>query len=153
MTKTEVFGVVCCLFFCLSVTGHAQSSQIVDEILEEEAISYGQAAYLVLTAAGIVQDTVSPEQALIQPVVPSWKLETKSAADPVRLGEYCFMMMKTFELQGGLLYRIFPGPRYASRELAYNGYIKGSRDPGRHVPGEEALRLLAHVLERKEESE
>jgi hypothetical protein len=145
--------VVCfVLFVALSAQIQAQSNQILDEVLQAEATSYGDAAYLVLVAAGIVPEETGPEEALRQPVVSSWKIEEKTSGDPVSLGEYSFMLMKTFELKGGLLYRIFPGPRYASRELAYRRIILGSKDPRRHVPGEEALRLLAQVIEWKEEA-
>lgn len=153
MKKCTVLTVIfVVLFVALSAQIPAQSNQIVDEVLQAEAISYGYAAYLVLVAAQIVPEDTSPEEALRQSVVSSWKMEGKTSSDPVNLGEYSFMLMKTFELKGGLLYRIFPGPRYASRELAYRRIILGSKNPRRHVPGEEALRLLAQVIEWKEEA-
>jgi hypothetical protein len=153
MKKGAVLSVVCSvLFVALSAQIQAQSNQIVDEVLQAEAISYGNAAYLVLVAAQMAPEEISPEEALRQPVVSSWRMEEKTSGDPVTLGEYSFMLLKTFELKGGLLYRIFPGPRYASRELAYRRIILGSKDPRRHVPGEEALRLLAQVIEWKEKA-
>jgi len=153
MKKSTVLSVVCFSLIGLCTHIQAQSNQIVDEVLQAKALSYGQAAYLVLVAAQMLPEATSPEEALRQSVVSSWGIEEKTAADPVSIGEYSFMMMKTFELQGGLLYRIFPGPRYASRELVYRGFILERKDPGRYVPGEEALRLLAHVIEWKEESQ
>jgi hypothetical protein len=63
----------------------------------------------------------------------------------IRLGELCFLIMKAFEFEGSFLYTLFPGPRYAFRELDYLKLIPGRGDPARKVSGEELLRILGKV--------
>ncbi len=51
-------------------------------------------------------------------------------------------------LRGGILYSLFPGPRYACRELGYMKVIARDVLTGRSVSGEEAVRMLGKVMER-----
>ncbi|MDR1277332.1 MAG: hypothetical protein LBK02_01120 [Treponema sp.] len=54
--------------------------------------------------------------------------------------------MKSFGLKGGILYTLFPGPRYACRELAYLRIIQGGGDPGTHLQGGQFLQILGNTL-------
>jgi hypothetical protein len=67
---------------------------------------------------------------------------------PITLGELACLIMKTQGMGGGILYTLFPGPRYAARELAYLRLVRGNTHPSRTVTGEEVMRILAAVLER-----
>jgi hypothetical protein len=58
--------------------------------------------------------------------------------------------MQAFEIKGGVMYRIFPGPRYAGRELSYLGLIRGNGSPTRTFDGDEAIGILGRLLEWKE---
>jgi outer membrane protein OmpA-like peptidoglycan-associated protein len=50
--------------------------------------------------------------------------------------------MRAFGIRGSFLYALFPGPRYAFRELDYLRLLPGRRDPALWVSGEELLRML-----------
>jgi hypothetical protein len=128
----------------------AQSNTILDQVLENPRLSYGQAAYLVLTAAQKLPDSASPMQAAEALGAQGWKVRPRGADDPVTLGEYSFLLMQAFSLKGGLFYRLFPGPRYAARELAYRRLIRGDGSPYRMLNGEEALGVLQRLLDWKE---
>jgi hypothetical protein len=127
----------------------AQSNAILDQILENPRLNYGQAAYLVLTASGKLPESVAPAAAADALEGLGWRIEARAAEDPVSLGEYSWLLMRALELKGGVFYHLFPGPRYAARELAYRRLIQGKAHPGRPVGGEEAVRLLAGALELK----
>lgn len=129
----------------------AQSNDIIDALLAEEQASYGKAAYLALTASGLITEEQSPEQALEVLKDQGWKLDILGAAEPIKLGEYSFILMKVFHIEGGVMYSIIPGPRYAGRELSYLGMIPGSPSPYRTISGEEAVRILGNILEWQEE--
>jgi hypothetical protein len=60
------------------------------------------------------------------------------------------MLTRAFKIDGGIMYRVLPGPRYATRELAYLGIITGPAKPGLSLSGERALRILERVLNSKE---
>ena len=127
----------------------AQSNAILDQVLENPRLSYGQAAYLVLTAAGKLAENASTADAARALADQGWKVPARPAEEPVSLGEFSFLVMQAFELKGGLFYRLFPGPRDAVREMAFRRLFTGNAYPGRAVSGEEAVRLLGGALELK----
>jgi hypothetical protein len=133
----------------------AQSNEFMDLLLDTPQASLGQAAYLLLTARGVVAEEASPEQAVEALATQGWKTPARQAGEPVTLGEYCFLLMQAYEVKGGLMYRIVPGPRYAARELAYRKLIRGrgKGSPNRTVSGEEALAILRGLLEQLEGKE
>lgn len=129
----------------------AQSNEVIDALLEEETTSFGQAAYLVLTASARISDDTTPAEAAAEIVGQGWTVPARTAEEPLTLGEYSFLLMQAFELKGGIMYRIIPGPRYAGRELAYLRFIKGNTSPYRTFSGEEAIGILGRLMEWKEE--
>jgi len=129
----------------------AQSNEVIDALLEEETTSFGQAAYLVLTASARISDDTTPAEAAAEIVGQGWTVPERTAEEPLTLGEYSFLLMQAFELKGGIMYRIIPGPRYAGRELAYLQFIKGNTSPYRTFSGEEAIGILGRLMEWKEE--
>lgn len=128
----------------------AQSNQLLDQVLESPRLSFGQAAYLVLTAVQKIPDAATTAEAAESLGEQGWKVRTGGADDPVTLGEYCYLLMQAFDVKGGLFYRMFPGPRYAARELAYRRFLRGDGSPYRWLPGEEALGILQRLLDWKE---
>jgi hypothetical protein len=55
--------------------------------------------------------------------------------------------MRAFSIRGSSLYTLFPGPRYAYRQLDYLGLLPGLRDPALNVSGERLLQILGRVLD------
>ena len=128
-----------------------QSNELLDILFEEPATTLGQAAYLVLTASGRIPDDSSPEDAAAALGDQGWDVPERSADEPLTVGEYSYLLIQAFELKGGVMYRILPGPRYAGRELAYLELIKGDTSPYRTFSGEEAIGILGRLMEWKEE--
>jgi hypothetical protein len=128
-----------------------QSNELLDELFEEPATTLEQAAYLILTAAARIPDDSSPADAAAALAGQGWTVPERSADEPLTLGEYSYLLMQAFALKGGLMYRIFPGPRYAGRELAYLQLVKGDTSPYRTFSGEEAIGILGRLMEWKEE--
>jgi hypothetical protein len=54
--------------------------------------------------------------------------------------------MRSFDLKGGILYTLFPGPRYANREMVYLRLVQGRTDPQRFVDGGTFLQILGRTL-------
>ena len=54
--------------------------------------------------------------------------------------------MEIFNMKGGIMYTLFPSPRYASRELGFKGYIKSDYGAYRTVSGREAIQILGRIL-------
>ena len=127
----------------------AQSNLEIDRLLEQPRASFGAAAYLVLTASGALVQESTEQQALEALREKGWKLTVRQADEPISLGEYCFLLMKAFEVKGGLMYRLFPGPRYAVRELAYLRLLHGKAHSARYPSGQEVVQVLSGFLEQK----
>jgi hypothetical protein len=149
MAKKLTLMMAVALLACAAQVG-AQSNELLDALLEEQTTSFGQASYLVLTAAGRLSEGASPAEAALVVTAQGWKVPQKGADEPLTLGEYSFLLMQAFQMKGGLMYRIFPGPRYAGRELAYLRLIRGDTSPYRLLRGEEAIGILGRLLAWKE---
>lgn len=136
------------LFFGMVVGGgaYAQSNQIIDAVLEEENLSYGHAAYLVLVAGERLSETASINEAASELEDLGWGIPGRAVSAAVDFGEYSYFLMESLGLKGGLMYRIAPGPRYATRDVAALGIAEGYALTGMGISGERALRMLGRAL-------
>ncbi len=128
----------------------AQTGTFMDRFLEQEKAPYGASAYLVLLGAGRLNENDTVERALALLREQGWAIEGKAADDPLTLGEFSLVVMRSFDIPGGLMYHVAPGPRYATRELAYRQIIQGRARPGSSLTGERAARILGRVLDIRE---
>jgi hypothetical protein len=137
---------------CMAIAGllAAQTAEELDRILNTQVITSSQAAYFVLAAADILPNDTN---ALAFAKDNRWLSAGKEAESPIRLGEVAYLIMRSFNLKGGILYTLFPGPRYACRELVALQFIQGKTDPGARISGTEFLQLLGRVLTYTETAE
>jgi len=137
------------VFVLFAASLNAQSNQVVDRLLDQKVASFGDAAYMILSAAGTVPQDASPADAVAAVASAKLLAGSHSETQPITLGELCYLIMETQKMKGGLLYMIFPGPRYAAREFAYLRLVRGNAHPGRTVTGEEVIRILGDALDLK----
>jgi hypothetical protein len=128
---------------------YAQSNGQVDALLMQSAARTDSVAYMVFVANGSLQEDATPAQALDLLVSKGWLGKINDGATPIHLDSYCFLVMKSLDLKGGLMYSLFPSPRYAYRELAAKGLVNTSGGPMRSMPGDEALKVLRQAMELK----
>lgn len=148
MMKKRRWMMVCAVLMgTLVVTGAAaQSNERIDELLGQNPATRGHAAYLVLTASGALPESTSV-QAAHQAAVDNGYLPSGSApGDPVTFGQLSFLLMEAFGEPGGVMYRAFPGPRYASREVVYRRWARLRRPPGQIIDGDVAVRVVSVYL-------
>jgi hypothetical protein len=129
----------------------AQSNDFLDALLAEERAGYGNTVHLTLMAVNLVREDSGTRSALGVLAEQGWGIEVREYEEPIRLGEFAYLLMKAFDLSGGLMYRLFPGPRYAVRELFYLELMHGSANPFRFVTGEEVVRVVGGILRWREE--
>ena len=127
-----------------------QSNHIIDQLLQEEKATHGKAAYLVFTAAGMMQEEGTADELEREAMkeLEEAGLNPRGAGsdDPISLGGYSYLIMRAFSLRGGLFYSFFPSPRYASRELGFKGYIRGDSGAYRSLTGREAIAIIGRVV-------
>ena len=139
----------------VSTAAWSQSNEIIDSLLAQERASLGPTAYLVLSAAELLDQGATVEQAFAELQSKPWGFAKSSIDDEVELGAFAALVMKAFSMRGGIMYTILPGKRYAARELAWRGFVQGNTAPGRTLSGRDVTHILGKVLEslgqRKEE--
>jgi hypothetical protein len=126
-----------------------QSNEFLDRLLASDSITVGQAAYLVLVASDNLGDDADEARAFELLENFGWAPKGAVADSPIKTKDYSFMLMKAFGLEGGLMYALFPGPRYAYRQLSSSLVIQGRSDPGMMVGGANAIRMLGRVFDVK----
>ena len=139
---------ICISFFSLitCIYALAQSNDRIDELLQQNQARLDSAAYIILAAGGIIQETDSPDTAL-EKAVSLGLVKAGTAPDaPVMVDEMSFMLMKSLSLKGGVMYGFFPGKRYAYRELVFRKAVNDAGGPARPVSGEEVMRTLGNLM-------
>ena len=150
MQKNNVFLIFTALIFLISaVCVSAQSSDIVDDLLDQGTAKFGESVYMITVGSGVVDESASIETAMKTAAEKHWIKSRDDAKDDISLGEVAFITMKALKMHGGLMYLIFPSPRYAVRELAYLGIIQGEAHPGNPLSGEDVMDILSKAIALK----
>ena len=139
------------LVFCLLLTAWttslwAQSNSVMDTLLSQKRAAFGDAVYMVMAAVHRVPYSATVGAAIEALKAANWGVKLENENTPITLGEYSFLLMRAFQMQGGIMYHLFPGPRYAARELAYLKLIYGDASPYRTISGNEVIQILGNVM-------
>lgn len=130
----------------------AQSNDTIDAILAEQPATVGSAAYIALSAAGLISDDASAQRAVSAAKDTGWLPEDADAGSPVTFGRFAYLLMEATGVDGGLMYRILPGPRYAAREFVYRNWSPERRAPGDTISGRFLVGIAGIFLEATEGS-
>ena len=145
----KTFFKSCLLVMCLLAVPAFLSAQStaaeIEMLLGTRAVTYAQAARFVLEAAD-ARITNNPEEAFNYAVQQNWLPKNAASGDLAKLDKISLLLMRSFDIRGGLFYSITKGiplgSRYAYRELVYSSIIQGRHDPDMLVSGE---RLIFYV--------
>jgi hypothetical protein len=127
-------------------TIHAQTAAELDEILTTAELSNAQAARFTLAAADIVLENPSHLTAFEKAMDRQWFARDAKPETPITYAELSQLLLKAFSLNGGVMYALLPGPRYAYRTLSYYKLLTDEADPGLRVTGVNFLQILGQVL-------
>ena len=119
-----------------SQAGSTSTATDLDNVLEKSELSYAEAVRFVL----------AEEDGFERAIASGWLPKGTKPDGAIKLGELSFLLMKTFDMKGGFMYAILPGPRYAYREMVSRSLIQGAADPAMKVSGERFLTILGNVL-------
>jgi hypothetical protein len=151
MQKNKVFLTFTLVLLLVAAAGiTAQSPEIMDNLLESDAATFGESAYMIAVGSGIAEDDVSIPEAVKLIEQKGWSKSGREADSLVTLGEFSFMVMEALELEGGIMYSLFPSPRYAVRELAFKGFVTSEPHPGNLVGGDDVLSILSLAVSSRE---
>jgi hypothetical protein len=127
-----------------------QTAKALDTVLERERISNGEAAWLVLAAAGRLGENASATEAFAYAQSHKWLPQKAEAGAVARLDGLSLLIMQSFGIKGGLMYTFFPSGRYAYRAMVRRSILQGFADPALPVSGEQFLFIISRVLAYKE---
>jgi hypothetical protein len=117
----------------------------METLLSAKTITYAQASRFVLQAANALT-TDNGEEAFNYAVQQNW-LPQKAVSDaPARLNNISLLLMRSFNVKGGIMYSITKSPNYAYRELVYLNIIQNRSDPSMFVSGEQLLYYVNKIL-------
>jgi hypothetical protein len=141
-TAAAILAAVFSLFTVAALQG--QTAEI-DSILNEDSVNWEQAARFVIPASGRLLANTNEAEAYTFAET-RFKLPAKIQADSqITLAGLCYLLMKTFNIKGGLMFKIAPSPRYAYREFVKRGIVQGRRDPMEKVSGNDMLSLISRT--------
>ncbi len=124
----------------------AQSADRIDELLAQESAQTGSAAYLILAAAQLIDESATPTQAVEYAIAEGMLPPDTGLDEAVTFGRFSYLLTRSFDIPGGVMYRLLPGPRYAAREVVFQGWSRRRRDTGELLDGETVTRILSVYL-------
>ena len=126
----------------------AQTAAEMDDMLQTDTVSAARAARFVLGTAGLLPPELSgqaAESAAYDMAASNGWIKT-NAEQNVTLKDTAFLIMRAFNLKGGVMYSLFKNPRYAYREMVYRKLIQGKTDQSMKVSGQKLLQILDRTL-------
>ncbi len=124
----------------------SQSAEQLDTFFSQDNVSREAAAYAVSRSAGLIgadEDLPDAIAALSDMGLDPDRFEPWESA--IRMDEYSYLLMLAYDLNGGFMYSLFPGPRYAIRELRHEIVLSDTEDPSQLLPPHRAVRILERV--------
>jgi len=145
MSFTAKNAILCLIFICFGA-GIAAASQAneLETVLAASAITFEQAARFVLASSGTEAST--PQAAFNLAKEKNWLPDEASPQDAIKMADLSFLITSAFGIEGGFMYRFFPGPRYAYRAMISRSLIQGSADPAMTISGQRFLQILGNTV-------
>ncbi|MDR3020352.1 MAG: hypothetical protein LBU66_05560 [Treponema sp.] len=145
---------LCVVFlFCFitPVLSAGSTAEEIEILLGTNAVTYAQAARFVLEASDVFI-TGDQDEAFRFAMEKNWLPKNAQSGKPARLDAVCLLLMRSFDMRGGMFYSIFKNSRYAYREMVYKNLIHGRIDPAMNVTGERLLFFTGSVLTYNEKN-
>ena len=146
----KCLAVLVLLFISLQPLVAQTAADEIETLLGTAVVNYAQASRFVLEAADLAA-IANPNEAFDYAAERKWLPKEATAQTEACFNGISLLLMRSFEIKGGLLYSLFKNPHYAYRELIYKDIIQGRSDPLMAVSGSELLFLVSRVLSIKEE--
>ena len=143
MVMYKLAGFLLLLLFSMPLS--AQTADKLETLLEKPVISWPDAAIFVLEASERAEIS-DPAEAFNFVMEQKWLPKKAQMGDNARLNGLALLLMRAFDIKGGIMYSIAKSPHFAYRELVYREIIQGKTDPGMAVSGDDFLFILSRVL-------
>jgi hypothetical protein len=149
--KFKFFTVLLLFFICTGLSAQS-TAQEMENLLAANEITYAQAARFILAAADVFV-TTNQEEAFWYAAVRNWLPLNVSPNDTARLDAISLLLMRSFNIEGGIMFSITKNAHHAYRELIYRDIIQGNADPFMRISGEQLLFYTGRILAERERQE
>ena len=136
----------------LSAPLQAQTAARLEALLNQPELSWSEAAAFVLEASE-TEGYSNGADAFSHALEQKWLPKKALSEGPVHLNGIALLLMRSFDLKGGIFYSLFKNPHHAYRELVYKQVIRGETDPDMIVSGSELLLMISRLLTMEEAKE
>lgn len=144
MKKKILMISVLLLLFAAVVS--AQSADAFTEMIEAEQTTVGDLGYFLAVYLDVVPESASASEATAALQGEGVVAAGVEAADPLTYKLFAGMLMRTWDVKGGLMYSLTGADRYALRDLQAMGFIPSAADPMAVVSGYQALATLNNCM-------
>lgn len=128
------------LFLVVSV--HAQSADVITDILETDKVTFGQVCYISAVEQGLIDEKDDYNKAVEALVANELIPEYVDSSIQIPLGDAIFIVAHIWEIKGGLMYRLTKGsPRYCFKQFKSDGIIKQNAEPEDIISGPDLLNI------------
>jgi hypothetical protein len=101
---------------------------------------------VLLQIAGFLDDNATLNDAELFLENTKWGSNVLKDGEYISVGGFSLMVMSIYEdLPRGLMYRLMPSRRYATKDLVYNGYILGSPYPNEKITSFDVIFTLSSL--------
>jgi hypothetical protein len=135
-----------CLLIAAPCLLFGQTADRIERLLEQGRVSYRDASLLVLEASGHLDPDkqTGADDAFSFAVESGWLPKGAQAQDAARLDGLSLLVIRAFDINGGVFFSLFKNEHYAYRAAVYRGIVQGRSDPQMSVSGE----LLLYTVNR-----
>lgn len=125
-----------------------QSNQVLDQFLAAPNADFDLTVYLVFSGAKLIPDDLPPQVAFEALKQKKWGyLSEEMRGKPVTMGDFAYLVMKSFNMQGGVMYSLLPSPWYATREFNFKRFMPSPKKANENLTPYEVVQALAAVLD------
>lgn len=129
---------------------YSQSNDDIDAFIKKERADFGTAAFFALTASGKMvleeeTDYADIEEAMEYIKTKKWFSKMPASDSYISAGDASLLMLRAFDINGGIMYKITKDPRYALREMQYRSFLSKNLSNKSDISGGDFLTALSNV--------
>lgn len=134
--------VIALLLVVFAAAVSAQSADALTRLIEADKATVGDIAYFLAVYRGSVSENATATDAIRALQEENICSNSVSADNVLTYKVFAGMLMRTWNVRGGLMYTLTKSDRYALRDLQAKGFISSGADPVAAVSGYEALAVI-----------